>query len=147
FDYAAYLNKQGIYHQFQLRDSLLIQHLKGTPGLRGKAANFRDNINIELIKNGFKGDELALINALLLGQRQELSPQVYSDFAAAGAVHILAVSGLHVGIILLILKFVFKPLERFRRGKTIKVITIIFCLWGFALVAGLSPSVLRAVTM
>jgi competence protein ComEC len=147
FDYAAYLNKQGIYHQFQLRDSLLIQHFKGTPGLRGKAANFRDNINRELIKNGFEGDPLALINALLLGQRQELSPQVYSDFAAAGAVHILAVSGLHVGIILLILKFVFKPMERWRRGKTVKVITIIICLWCFALIAGLSPSVLRAVTM
>ncbi len=147
FDYGAYLNKQGIYHQIQLRDSLLIQHFKGSPGLRGKAAIFRDNINKELIKNGFEGDALALINALLLGQRQELSPQVYSDFAAAGAVHILAVSGLHVGIILLILKFVFKPLERLRRGKTIKVISIIFCLWGFALIAGLSPSVLRAVTM
>lgn len=147
FDYAAYLNKQGIYHQVQVRDSLLIQHFKGTPGLRGKAANFRDNINSELIKNGFEGDALALINALLLGQRQELSPQVYFDFTVAGAVHILAVSGLHVGIILLILKFVFKPLERLRRGKTIKVITIIFCLWCFALIAGLSPSVLRAVTM
>lgn len=147
FDYSAYLKKQGIYHQIQVRDSLLIQHFKGIPGLRGKAAVFRDNINKKLIENGFGGDALALINALLLGQRQELSPQVYSDFAAAGAVHILAVSGLHVGIILLILKFVFKPLERLRRGKTIKVITIIFCLWGFALIAGLSPSVLRAVTM
>lgn len=147
FDYGAYLNKQGIYHQLQLRDSLLIQHFKGSPGLRGKAAVFRDNINKELINNGFEGDALALINALLLGQRQELSQQVYSDFAAAGAVHILAVSGLHVGIILLILKFVFKPLERLRKGKTIKVITIIICLWGFALIAGLSPSVLRAVTM
>jgi len=147
FDYGAYLNKQGIYHQIQVRDSLLIQHFKGRPGLRGKAAIFRDNINKKLIENGFEDDALALINALLLGQRQELSPQVYSDFAIAGAVHILAVSGLHVGIILLILKFVFKPLERLRRGKTIKVVTIIFCLWGFALIAGLSPSVLRAVTM
>lgn len=147
FDYGSYLNKQGIYHQIQVRDSLLFQHFKGSPGLRGKAAVFRDNINKELINNGFEGDALALINALLLGQRQELSQQVYSDFAAAGAVHILAVSGLHVGIILLILKFVFKPLERLRKGKTIKVITIIICLWGFALIAGLSPSVLRAVTM
>lgn len=147
FDYAAYMNKQGIYHQIQLRDSLLIQHFKGTPGLRGKAAQFRDNINKKLLANGFKGDALALINALLLGQRQELSPQVYANFSAAGAVHILAVSGLHVGIILLILKFVFKPLERLQRGKTIKVVVIIFCLWGFAFIAGLSPSVLRAVTM
>jgi competence protein ComEC len=54
FDYGAYLNKQGIYHQIQVRDSLLIQHFKGRPGFRGKAAIFRDNINKKLRKDFHK---------------------------------------------------------------------------------------------
>ncbi len=147
FDYAAYLNKQGIYHQLRIDMQGIFLQRKGKTTLRGLAFELRNHINKQLIREGFEGNSLALINALLLGQRQELSQEVYSDFAAAGAVHILAVSGLHVGIIMLILQFVFKPLERMRSGKTIKICCVVLCLWIFAVIAGLSPSVLRAVTM
>ncbi|MGB5419281.1 ComEC/Rec2 family competence protein, partial [Algibacter sp.] len=94
-----------------------------------------------------KPDELAIINALLLGQRQDISEEVYTSYANAGVIHILAVSGLHVGLILLILSFIFKPLERFKHGKLIKTILLVSILWSFALIAGLSASVTRAVTM
>ncbi|MDD7913515.1 ComEC/Rec2 family competence protein [Polaribacter sp. MSW5] len=70
-----------------------------------------------------------------------------SDYSRAGAIHILAVSGLHVGIILLILSWLFKPLEKLRKGKFLKTVFIILFLWMFAFVAGLSASVVRAVTM
>lgn len=147
FDYAAYLNQLGIYHQLRIRKDEILLKRKGKTTLRGLAFEVRKHINKQLLRNGFQGNPLALINALLLGQRQELSQEVYSDFAAAGAVHILAVSGLHVGIIMLILQFLFKPIERLRNGKTIKITCVVICLWIFAVIAGLSPSVLRAVTM
>lgn len=147
FDYAAYLNQLGIYHQLRLNKEEIITQYKGKSTLRGKAFSIRKMINLHLEEHGFNGNPLALINALLLGQRQELSQEVYTDFAAAGAVHILAVSGLHVGIIMLILQFFFKPLERFPKGKTLKICCVVLCLWIFAVIAGLSPSVLRAVTM
>ncbi len=147
FDYAAYLNQLGIYHQLRLTNGEIIKKFKGKSTLRGIAFSIRKKINNRLIENGFNGNPLALINALLLGQRQEISQEVYSDFAAAGAVHILAVSGLHVGIIMLILQFFFKPLERLPKGKTLKICCVVLCLWIFAVIAGLSPSVLRAVTM
>ncbi|MCR9181320.1 MAG: ComEC family competence protein [Flavobacteriaceae bacterium] len=147
FDYAAYLNQLGIYHQLRINKDEILLKKKGKTTLKGMAFELRKHINTRLTDNGFSGNPLALINALLLGQRQELSQEVYSDFAAAGAVHILAVSGLHVGIIMLILQFVFKPLERLRSGKTIKICCVVICLWMFAVIAGLSPSVLRAVTM
>lgn len=147
FDYASYLNQLGIYHQLRIKKDEIILKKKGKTTLKGMAFELRKHINSRLTENGFSGNPLALINALLLGQRQELSQEVYSDFAAAGAVHILAVSGLHVGIIMLILQFVFKPLERMRSGKSIKICCVVICLWMFAVIAGLSPSVLRAVTM
>ena len=60
-------------------------------------------------KYHFKKNELAVINALLLGQRQDVSKQLLTDYARAGAIHILAVSGLHVGIILMLLLKLFTP--------------------------------------
>jgi len=90
---------------------------------------------------------LAIINALLLGQRQEISKNVMQNYQNAGAVHILAVSGLHVGIILLILTFLLRPLEKLKHGKFIKLFLIVILLWLFAFIAGLSASIIRAVTM
>ncbi len=147
FDYASHMRQKGIYHQLQLKkeDIFLIKYGKTT--IRGVSAKVRDAINRNLKEHGLEGNSLGLINALLLGQRQELSQEVYSDFAAAGAVHILAVSGLHVGILMLLLRVLFKPLERLQRGNTIKIVAIVLCLWAFACITGLSPSVLRAVTM
>ncbi|HZJ35944.1 MAG TPA: ComEC/Rec2 family competence protein, partial [Gillisia sp.] len=69
------------------------------------------------------------------------------NYAAAGVIHILAVSGLHVGIILLLLNWVLKPVERLPKGKFIKTLLLLTLLWGFAILAGLSPSVVRAVSM
>jgi competence protein ComEC len=72
---------------------------------------------------------------------------VYEDYAKAGAIHILAISGLHIGILLLILQFIMKPLLYFRYGKFVRLLMILCLLWSFAIIAGLSPSVVRAVTM
>jgi len=147
FDYASYLNQKGIYHQLRFDNNSILSRSKGSRTIKGIASNIRNSIQANLIDNHFEGNALALINALLLGQRQELSEEVYRDFAAAGAVHILAVSGLHVGIIMLLLQFIFKPLERIKNGKILKIIAVVSCLWAFAIIAGLSPSVLRAVLM
>lgn len=108
---------------------------------------FRINIQKSLRRYHFTEDELAVMNALLLGQRQEISKELSDNYSKAGAIHILAVSGLHVGIILLILSFLLKPLERVNKGKLIKLVLVILFLWFFAVLAGMSASVTRAVTM
>jgi len=147
FDYASYLNQKGIYHQLRFESNSILSISKGSRTIKGIASNIRNSIQANLIENHFEGNALALINALLLGQRQDLSEEVYRNFAAAGAVHILAVSGLHVGIIMVFLQFIFKPLDRNRKGKIIKIIAVVVVFWIFAIIAGLSPSVLRAVLM
>lgn len=147
FDYGAYLEKQYIYHQIFTDHSQLLAVSSDVHTIFGHAARLRNHINSKLRFYHFKPDELALINALLLGQRQDISPEILDSYSRAGAIHILAVSGLHVGIVLLLLNSLFKPLEYLRRGKIIKIVLIVIILWGFAIVAGLSASVTRAVTM
>ena len=147
FNYKNYLARQQVYHQMTIYDNSFIYLNKNKTSLKGLAHTFRQKINTALIKNGFKGDELAIINALLLGQRQEISKEIIENYQNAGAIHILAVSGLHVGIILLLLNFLFKPIERLKNGKVIKLILVVLFLWTFAFIAGLSASVIRAVTM
>ena len=147
FNYKAYLTKQGIHHQLFLEKHQVLKRLKSKATLQGVAAKFRDKLQHSLLKQGFEKDELAVLSALLLGQRQAVSKELLSDYAAAGAIHILAISGLHVGIILLILSFLFTPLEKVKHGKYLKAFSIVLVLWVFAFVAGLSASVVRAVTM
>jgi len=147
FDYKSYLEKKYIYHQIFTKNESLLKIKSNAHTLFGIADKVREYINLKLNHYRFKPDELAIINALLLGQRQDISEEVYTSYTNAGAIHILAVSGLHVGIVLLILSFVFKPFERLKHGKLIKTILLVTCLWCFALIAGLSASVTRAATM
>lgn len=147
FNYKSYLAKQGIHHQIFLEETQLLKLPEKTISLIGLSENFRNKIQKSLLKYNFKNDEFAVINALLLGQRQDISKGLLTDYANAGAIHILAVSGLHVGVILLILSFLFKPLERLKNGAYFKALCIVLLLWMFAFIAGLSASVVRAVTM
>lgn len=86
------------------------------------------------------------LRALLLGDRTALDPDLRNDFAGAGLAHVLAVSGLHVGIIMAILGAALLPLGRLGRGR-VRQALLIAGVWVFAIMAGLSPSVVRAAVM
>ena len=147
FDYRHYMAGLGITHQMRLRRDQFFTEKKPDRTLYGRAAAIRHRIRDKLKEANFGKEELGIIQALLLGQRDDISPETYDNYKDAGAVHILAVSGLHIGILLLLLQFLLRPLERLPTGKTVKLIFIVALLWGFALLAGLSASVVRAVTM
>ncbi|NAS12815.1 ComEC/Rec2 family competence protein [Poritiphilus flavus] len=147
FNYSNYLNKQGVLHQIRL-DSLNHRLLKNSRAtLRGMAASIRSTVMQKLESRGFGKSELSIIQALLLGDRMEISRDTYESYQRSGAVHLLAVSGLHIGIVLLILQFLLKPLGVLPGGNKLQLPIILLALWGFALLAGLSPSVIRAVSM
>ncbi len=147
FNYKNYLENLGIYHQIFLKDQVVLAIPQSPKSIMDYAQAIREMFNKRLQKLAFKPIEHALINALLLGQRQDITTDVYEDYAKAGAIHILAISGLHIGILLLILQFIMKPLLYFRHGKFVRLLMILCLLWSFAIIAGLSPSVVRAVTM
>ena len=147
FNYKSYLNRHDIYAQvYTESNSIYIESTKAH-SLYGYANIIRQTIISRLNNYDFKPNELAIIKALLLGQRQDISDELRQQYINAGAIHILAISGLHIGIILMILNFLFGFLNRFKNGRLIKTILILILLWSFAVVAGLSPSVMRAVTM
>ena len=147
FNYKHYLKKQGINQQVYITHQEILLLDESKVSLLRFIDAFRVKIQKSLRRYHFTDDELAVMNALLLGQRQEISKQLSDNYSKAGAIHILAVSGLHVGVILLILSFILKPLERVNNGKLIKLVLVILSLWFFAILAGFSASVIRAVTM
>ncbi|MEM8926929.1 MAG: ComEC/Rec2 family competence protein [Bacteroidota bacterium] len=147
FDFKRYLRQQGVYGQLRLSGNQFVILKNPLKTWVGIAANFRAGLIGKLQKQGFGSEQLGVIQALLLGQRNNISEATYTTYKNAGAVHILAVSGLHIGILLLLLQFLLQPLNQLPKGKTIKGITIVVLLWGYAFIAGLSPSIVRAVTM
>ena len=147
FDYKSYLERHYVYLQINSDVSEILQTKQYVKSMSYYAAQFRTHAINQLEFYGLSGDELAVVNAMLLGQRQDLSEAIQNNFASAGAIHILAISGLHIGIILLLLNWLLKPLDYTKKGTYVKTAILVLLLWSYAIVAGLSPSVVRAVTM
>ena len=147
FNYSKYLELKQVYHQLHLKQSELFLISNSKTSIYGYADQLRNTINQKLIAVGFKDNVLSIMNALLLGQRQTIDKSIYNNYVNSGTIHILAVSGLHVGILMLILNFLLKPLLYFKFGHTLRPSIIVILLWSFAIIAGLSPSVTRAVMM
>ena len=106
-----------------------------------------------LVAAGLRGDELATVGALTLGYKEELGKELRRHFQASGAAHVLAVSGLHTGIIygvliwLLTLGGHVKPRYENRAGRWTISMLIISVMWFYAWLTGMTPSVVRAVLM
>lgn len=147
FEYSKYLNSLKVHHQIRISGENILLEKEGSPTLRGRAERLREFLLHKLKDAPLGKDERTILEALILGKQRDISKEIYSQYAAAGVIHILSVSGLHVGILYLILSFLFKPMERLRHGKKIKAIAIILCLFGFALIAGWSPSIARSAVM
>lgn len=150
FDLRAYWHRQGIYHQLFLRqagDWRISGQAAGS--LRARAEGWR-RAWFKTFQAHLSGDQLAVAAALVMGKRDLISSEVKSAYTETGAVHVLAVSGLHVGIIFLLLRFLLVTLmrlDRTRAGRIGVALLSIVCVWAFALVSGLSPSVQRAAIM
>lgn len=148
FDYAAFLRRKGIAAT-AYSDSLNWRKLSHTEihGLRHWAEKARDQLLAIYRKLNLATDEFAVLAALTLGFKEELEPDVMLDYSASGAMHILSVSGLHVGVIFLIVNSLVSMV--FRKPSTLipKSVLIILALWLYAFITGLSPSVIRASAM
>ena len=147
FDYGKYLECKQIYAQMYADVSDIKIGSVIEKDVWYYTSKLRSKIIRNLEKTHFNKTELNVAIALILGQQQDISPEIIRDYQFAGAVHILSVSGLHIGFILLFVTFLLKPFPNTRRGSFIKLIIILFSLFSFGLIAGLAPSVLRSVTM
>lgn len=90
---------------------------------------------------------LALAEALAVGERGRLSADVRENYSLSGVTHVLALSGLHVGMVLLVVNAMFWWLPLLRRGHRIRNVAVIVLLWIYMFMTGLSPSAVRAALM
>jgi competence protein ComEC len=146
FNYKGFLKKRGIRHQSFLWGNVHILPIEKKT-LRSIAFNFRTSLLNKYREAGIDGDEFAVLAALTLGDKNHLTNELRHSFSASGAMHVLAVSGLHVGIIYFILNLMLSPLFRNKKAKYLKMLILIGLLWIYAFISGLSPSVMRAATM
>lgn len=149
FDYVRYLRHQGVAGTAYVAAG----HWRVTGHdvartFRQEALEYREKV-LSLYRDlGFKGDELAVLSALTVGDKAALGDDIRETYSVAGASHVLALSGLHIGFIYALLFFLFTPLwRRWRVLKPMLLLLIVLFLWGFAFFTGLSASVVRSVIM
>ena len=147
FDYSKYLENKQIYAQLYADANEINISAKVEKNIWYYTSRLRTKIISALEKSDFNKTELNVAIALILGQQQDISSEIIQDYQYAGAVHILSVSGLHIGFILIFINFILKPFPNNRKGSFIKLIIIITSLTLFGILAGLAPSVVRSVTM
>lgn len=145
FDFKKYYANKGIYHNAHVLDWELVAR---NNGIYSFILAQRDRLLEVLGKHLPTDNEFAVGAALCLGNKELLSDELKNEFATVGAMHVLAVSGLHVGIIFSLL---FHILNLFKTRKKFwvisKIVITVLCIWLFALLTGASPSVLRAAIM
>ena len=147
FDYSKHLKSKGILAQSFVNNHSNWFIYKSISTLKRHSTIIR-NYCIEIFKkSGLISNNLAIASALTFGYKDDLSNYVKGVFSKTGAMHVLAVSGLHVGIIYLIINSILKLFKLPFRFKWINDIIILLVIWFYALTTGLSPSILRASTM
>jgi competence protein ComEC len=148
FNYKEYLKFKEIYYQTYIK----VENFKLLKRNCGNCLiSFTNNLRQKLLRiykiNKIKDDEFAVLSALTLGYKRDLTPELKESFSTSGAMHILAVSGLHVGIIFIILSKLLFFLERRKYGRIVQSTLIILILIFYAMLTGLSNSVIRATIM
>lgn len=147
FDYKAYMRQRNIYHAAFADSGALVILPAGNPlhpvwatGLACKQMVLRN-----LKHSGLSSDAYAVCAALLTGYDDDIDPELMRSFAHSGTLHVLSVSGLHTGLIYLVLNLLLDVFDRHRRYGKLRFALLTGLLWGFALLTGFPPPVLRAV--
>ena len=149
FDYARFLKHRGVCGTGYVPAGhwKRISH-RIDRSFTQQAMDQRDKIVASYRNMGFQQEELAVLSALTVGDKDDLSEDIIETYSVTGASHVLALSGMHIGFLYALFWFLFSPLwKHFRFLKPILLLVIILLLWGFAFLTGLSPSVVRSVVM
>tara|TARA_B100000683_G_scaffold240415_2_gene247608 strand:- start:2206 stop:4221 length:2016 start_codon:yes stop_codon:yes gene_type:complete len=144
FDYATFLR----FHQIHYANYINEWDKKGSTFNFLRYPTLIRNKALEVLKaNVIIKSHFPIVSALVLGYKDELSNHTKHSFSSTGAMHVLAVSGLHVGIIYFILKSIITLFTFYQRNLVFRNILLLIGIWIYALITGMSPSVLRACTM
>jgi len=148
FDYRKYMANNNVYHQVYLKKASW-KLLKNPDGFNiyRTAHKISNKFVNTLSNNGLKGKEFAVASALILGQGDMLDNETRQAYSGSGVMHILCVSGLHVGVIFIIISFFLGFMKKEGPQLYLKTFLILITIWAYALLTGMSPSVMRSAIM
>ncbi len=148
FDYKAYLSFRNIYHSVYLKDeSWDVVDKVQTTTLFSFTQKIRKHLLNTYRQSGLETTEFAMVAALVLGYDDEIDRPLLNAYSHTGTLHVLSVSGLHVGIIYMLLGYMLSFLDRTKKTTWIKVFLILGFLWFFVLLSGFSAAAVRAAFM
>lgn len=147
FDYTRYSLFHGITHQVYLQPGEFETAGKSEKKWAAFIYAAREKVLAVLRTHIRSEKELGLAEALLIGYKDDLDKSLVQSYSNAGVVHIIAISGLHLGLIYWLLVKLFQPLRKRKKWKWLPPLLIIAGLWLFSLLAGAQPSVLRSALM
>jgi competence protein ComEC len=148
FDYNKFVKMKGIYLTGYVEKQCWTNvKSKKTYSIKKYASYLQRFLSEKLIASGLSGAEYSIAAAILLGNDETLEPELKASYAAAGTSHILCVSGMHVGVIFMILNFLLLPLGASVKANYIRNAILLVAVWFYANITGLSPSVTRAALM
>jgi competence protein ComEC len=149
FDYRTYCHRNGIAGQlfFRPRDYTIVRISTERSSLRRRLFELRSSL-LNILKTHIRDPRnCGLAEALFIGYKQDLDQHLLQSYSNTGVVHVIAISGLHLGLIYLVLNFVLAKIRFGRRNNWITSILLVASLWMFTLLAGASPSIVRSAVM
>ena len=148
FDYQRHALFKGITHQVYLKqDEFITNSLKKTDPLREWLYATRTYV-LQTVRKYIKGkQQRGVAEALLVGYRDDLDSELTEAYSNTGVVHIIAISGMHLGMIYVLFLFLLRPLEKWKELRWIKALLILLFMWLFGLLTGGGASIMRAVIM
>ncbi|MCB0488685.1 MAG: ComEC family competence protein [Cyclobacteriaceae bacterium] len=147
FDFRRFLGFRNIYHQDFVKPGDVVKLGSAAKDLRFYSYKVRAWATAVIKERIPEARDNAIALALTLGVTDGIDNDLRNAYSSSGAMHVLAVSGLHVGILYGIVILLLRPIKSLSWARWVNAIVTLLVLWSFAFITGLSPSVLRAVTM
>ena len=148
FNFKNYLESHQIFDIAYLNKSTIcITPFKKVSIIQQWVFQLQTSFKLTLNKFIVDGNAAAIAEALIDGNDDDIDKETLKTYAQTGTLHVLAVSGMHVGLLFWILGYIFKTFNQNKVLITVKSISILLVLWSYAMLCGLSPSILRATVM
>jgi competence protein ComEC len=148
FNYKAYLADHGIYYQSFIMANK-VRSLNRNQGsiLIAFAFKLRQQLVLKLNKYISDKNAASVASTLILGYRSDLSSEILDAYSKTGTMHVLSVSGMHVGIVFIVMIFLLKFMDRNKKLRLIRAALIITLIWFYTIVTGFSSAACRAALM
>jgi competence protein ComEC len=149
FDNKRYNAFQQTYHQLYLKGNDFVVCKKNTGSKLFKTIYVLKEKTLLTLQANINNQHgsLGIAEALLIGYKNDLDKEMVQAYSNTGVVHIIAISGLHLGLIYMVLFWLLERMPLIKRNRFVKAIILLICLWVFSLMTGASASVLRSAVM